>query len=209
MTDYEVLARHYESCFLEHGDSHKGVDWPDLEDAKKRYTVMLGLMNQYLGNDVVVKLLDIGCGSGHLLEYIRGSNLYNIMYTGQDISRIFIQHCNEKFPGINFIDGDILSNDFKFPDFDFAIMNGVFTEKRELSFESMVQFFERMIFKIYVNSRKGIAFNVMSKNVDWERDDLFHLSLDKLTQFLTKKVSRNYVIRNDYGLYEYTVYVYK
>ena len=48
-----------------------------------------------------------------------------------------------------------------------------------------------------------------SKNVDWERDDLFHLSLDKLSGFLCEKITRNFVIRNDYGLYEYTVYVLK
>lgn len=49
----------------------------------------------------------------------------------------------------------------------------------------------------------------MSKDVDWEREDLFHLSLDELSNFLTKEVSRNFIIRNDYGLYEYTTYLYK
>ena len=48
----------------------------------------------------------------------------------------------------------------------------------------------------------------MSKQVDWERDDLFHLPLDLLADYLTRNLSRHFVIRNDYGLYEYTVYVY-
>ena len=55
----------------------------------------------------------------------------------------------------------------------------------------------------------GIAFNVMSKDVDWERDDLFHLPLSELSSFLSKNLTRRYIIRNDYGLYEYTTYVYK
>lgn len=54
-----------------------------------------------------------------------------------------------------------------------------------------------------------MAFNVMSKNVDWEREDLFHMPLDELSAFLTSSISRNFIIRNDYGLYEYTVYVYR
>jgi hypothetical protein len=49
----------------------------------------------------------------------------------------------------------------------------------------------------------------MSKNVDWEREDLFHVSLDLVSDFLCKNLTRNYIIRNDYGLYEYTVYVLK
>ena len=88
-------------------------------------------------------------------------------------------------------------------------MNGVFTEKRELSFEEMWLYFTELISLIYNKCNKGIAFNVMSKSVDWERDDLFHLSLDKLSGFLCKKITRNYIIRNDYGLYEYTVYLFK
>jgi hypothetical protein len=54
-----------------------------------------------------------------------------------------------------------------------------------------------------------LAFNVMSKQVDWERDDLFHLPLDRLLTFLSREVSRHVVIRHDYGLYEYTAYVYQ
>jgi len=49
----------------------------------------------------------------------------------------------------------------------------------------------------------------MSKHVDWEREDLFHLPFDVLARFLTRMVTRNFVIRNDYGLYEYTTYVYR
>ena len=88
-------------------------------------------------------------------------------------------------------------------------MNGVFTEKRNLSFDSMWLYFTNMIESIYKITNKGIAFNVMSKNVDWERDDLFHVSLDQLSSFLCSNITRNFIIRNDYKLYEYTVYVFK
>jgi hypothetical protein len=61
----------------------------------------------------------------------------------------------------------------------------------------------------FAKARVGVAFNVMSTHVDWERDDLFHLPMDVLGSFLTKNLSRKFVIRSDYGLYEYTTYVYK
>ncbi len=50
---------------------------------------------------------------------------------------------------------------------------------------------------------------MMSKDVDWEREDLFHLPLNVLSNFLTKEVTRDFIIRYDYGLYEYTTYLYK
>ena len=70
-------------------------------------------------------------------------------------------------------------------------------------------YFTNVIEVVFAKCIKGFAFNVMSKNVDWEREDLFHVSLDQLSDFLCKKITRNFIIRNDYGLYEYTVYVFK
>ena len=93
--------------------------------------------------------------------------------------------------------------------YDFIIMNGVFTEKLNLSYESMWDFFTRMITKVYTVCDKGIAFNLMSKDVDWERDDLFHVPLNQVSLWLTGNLTRNFVIRYDYGLYEYTVYLMK
>jgi len=67
-----------------------------------------------------------------------------------------------------------------------------------------------MIVRVYNScNRGGVAFNVMSKDVDWEREDLFHLPLNVLSNFLTKEVTRDFIIRYDYGLYEYTTYLYK
>ena len=81
-------------------------------------------------------------------------------------------------------------------------MNGVFTEKLDLSYEDMWSFFVRMVEKAYSCCDKGVAFNLMSKDVDWERDDLFHVSLDQISSWLTGNLTRNFVIRYDYGLYE-------
>jgi hypothetical protein len=49
----------------------------------------------------------------------------------------------------------------------------------------------------------------MSKQVDWERDDLFHLPLDVMSSFVSANLSRRFVVRHDYPLFEYTTYVYR
>ncbi|MEK9774408.1 MAG: SAM-dependent methyltransferase, partial [Candidatus Woesearchaeota archaeon] len=120
----------------------------------------------------------------------------------------FIEISKKKYPNTNYYCLDILSNDFKIPKYDYVIMNGIFTVKRSLSFDDMFNFMKEMIKIVSIKANIGFAFNVMSKQVDWERDDLFHLPFDSLASFLTKDISRNFIIRNDYGLYEYTVYVY-
>lgn len=205
---YKSIIEHYENCLRQFGDTHKGVDWPNEVDAETRYRVMLNVIT---GNttDENVSVLDFGCGTAALLEFINRNSIWNVDYFGLDISDKFIDVCKSKFPENSFYCIDILKNSDSIPEFDFILMNGVFTEKRDLSFEVMLDYFKQVIKMTFNKAKRGIAFNVMSKHVDWERPDLFHLPYDILASFLTKELSRHFVIRNDYGLYEYTVYLYK
>jgi len=205
---YKEIIKHYESCLEKHGDTHLGLDWPIEEDVYKRYKVMIELITLKDDKDHIT-LLDFGCGTAHLLDYTTKNGFDNIIYSGLDISEKFVDVCKTKHPNKAFFCGDVLNPSFTIPLFDYVVMNGVFTEKRELSFDEMWDYFTQLIKKIDSLTIKGFAFNVMSKNVDWEREDLFHVSLDLLSDFLCKNINRNFVVRNDYGLYEYTVYIYK
>jgi hypothetical protein len=49
----------------------------------------------------------------------------------------------------------------------------------------------------------------MSPIVDRERDDLFHVSYDRLAAFLHALAGRSIGFRADYGLYEYMAYATK
>jgi cyclopropane fatty-acyl-phospholipid synthase-like methyltransferase len=204
---YLNIVSHYESCLERYGDTHLGVDWPNSGDIETRYRVMLEVIRQDASS--TISLLDFGCGASHLYDHIVMKNMKNLEYYGLDLSIKFIQLSKSKFPFNTYYCTDILSEDVKSPNFDYIVMNGVFTEKRDLSFDEMLAYFKMVMKKVFKKANRGIAFNTMSKHVDWERDDLFHLPLDTLADFLTKELTRNFVIRNDYGLYEYTTYVYR
>jgi SAM-dependent methyltransferase len=204
---YIEIVEHYESCLARHGDSHLGVDWPKAQDAETRYRVMLELIPT--PRPPVVKLLDFGCGASHLYEHIVASGDTGIEYVGLDLSPKFVELSRKKFPKNHYICADILEEPAAVPASDYIVMNGVFTEKRGLTFDEMISYFERMLSAVFAKAERGIAFNVMSKHVDWERQDLFHLPFDTLTRILIGSLTRNFVIRNDYGLYEYTTYVYR
>jgi SAM-dependent methyltransferase len=205
---YLSIVSHYETCLERFGDSHLGVDWPRAADVQKRHRVMLELIRPDTKGQTI-SLLDFGCGAAHLNDYIREQRLDHIQYAGLDLSEKFVRLSQSKFPANQFFCLDLLDEDASLPIFDYIVMNGVFTEKRELSFAEMLSYFKQLLRRVFEHVTIGIAFNVMSKHVDWERDDLFHLPFDTLAEFLTKEVTRNFVFRNDYGLYEYTTYVYR
>jgi SAM-dependent methyltransferase len=206
--DYRSIAAHYERCLAEHGDNHLGVDWPNAEDAETRHAVMLGVIRR--DGDAPVRLLDVGCGASHLYEHMLRHGVQGVEYAGLDISEPFVELSRSKHPGNDYWRLDVLTDDLSgLPRFDYAVMNGVFTEKLDLGYEEMLDFFRRMVVRVFSLVDKGIAFNVISKHVDWERDDLFHVPFDTVAAFLTAEIGRNFLFRNDYGLYEYTTYVYR
>jgi SAM-dependent methyltransferase len=202
---YKEIVSHYEACLEQYGDTHLGVDWPRKEDVIKRYRIMLEVVRENEGN---ISVLDFGCGAAHLYDYIIEQEIEKINYSGLDISEKFITLCKKKHPDVAFYCADILSNEAAVPQSDYIILNGVFTEKRSIGYKEMLVYLQKMLKMIFPLARKGVAFNVMSKQVDWEREELFHLPLDEMADFVTQHLTRHLVVRNDYGLFEYTVYLY-
>jgi SAM-dependent methyltransferase len=195
-----------EEWLEKHGDSALGVGWP-RGDADTRYRVMLDLL---LPSPSPVTLLDFGCGGSHLYEYILRHKLDRIVYAGLDLSHRFLDLSKRKFPDVVYYCVDVLDPlSPPLPVFDYVIMNGIFNYRGTLPEVAMFEYLRKLVRRVFEMAAVAIAFNVMSKQVDWEREDLFHLPVDLLLSFLSQEVSRHVVIRHDYGLYEYTVFVYK
>ncbi len=204
---YYEIVEHYEKCLETHGDTYLGVDWPNKEDAATRYKIMLGVIAEPAPRPL--KLLDFGCGAGHLLEFIEAEKLNHIDYIGLDISPKFIALCRSKWPERDFIETDILIDQNQLPRVDYLVMNGVFTEKRGLAYGKMFEYMRNVMRIAWPSVGKGMAVNVMSKSVDWERNDLFHLGKTEFAAFIKRDLSTHLKFYLDYGLYEYTAYIYR
>lgn len=207
---YLTLVRHYESCLEKFGPTYQGVDWPNEADLRVRFDVMLDLMRDHTAD--ASSLLDLGCGPGLLLDHLNmrlpHSGGATIDYQGIDLSQPMIDAARSRHPSGNFSVRNVLINPIAPLSVDYVVMNGVMTEKRDLTFETMEEFATNLIAAAFHSARKGIAFNVMSPFVDWQRDDLFHWPMERMVAAI-QGLSRHIVIRADYGLREYTTYLYR
>jgi SAM-dependent methyltransferase len=203
---WDSIVRHYEACLERHGATPLGVDWRGGDDLAARFGVMLdGLLAGCQGRP---RLLDIGCGTGFLLDYAAAvGKLDRFDYLGVDLSAPMVEAARARWPGYDFAVRDVLADPLPDAGVDVILMNGVMTERVGQSHEQMVGLAQSIIAAAFRAARVGIAFNVMSAHVDWTRDDLFHWPHDELAGFLVREVSRHYAIRADYGLYEYSCFV--
>lgn len=204
--EYHQIRTCTEGYFQREGDSPLGMGWPNAPDARRRFDVMLDVIRDA---NSPAELLDFGCGTGHLYEHILKREGLKVGYHGIDLSPMFIQRALQKHPNADFVQGDVLQNPQLLQTYDYAVINGVFTSKCQMQHEQMLDFMQQILELLFSHVRIGMAFNAMSTHVDWERNDLFHLPLDTIARFLVCRLSRDFVIRNDYGLYEFTTYVYR
>jgi SAM-dependent methyltransferase len=202
---YGSILRWYEERLREHGDTNLGVGWPDQKKVEVMYQVMLSVTEP----NTPATLLDFGCGPARMLDWMSARPQWSsLRYTGIDFNPDSIAIARQKYPAVRFIHKDILREPFD-ERFDYVVLNGVLTMKASVPFDEMWAYAQDLLRRVFQISTRAIAFNVMSKAVDWEKDILFHLPTDLLIGFLTTQLSRRFVIRQDYAPYEYTVYVYR
>jgi SAM-dependent methyltransferase len=207
-TPQRLIAAACEQDLLTYGDTFRGVGYTKSElEAEQRYALMLGIVRE---RDEPVSVLDFGCGLAHMLDHIARSPAHrHIRYSGLDISSKYLDSARARHPDADLILMDVLESDAGLPDYDYAVLNGVFNYRGPLDDARMLQYWEQLTTVVYRHCRRGMAFNVMSKVVDWQREDLFHLSFDTMARFVGESLSRHFVIRHDYGAREYTTYIYR
>jgi SAM-dependent methyltransferase len=204
----QYISGECETDYLCHGDNWQGVGYTHSEEeAHSRYALMLEVIRE---RTEPVSILDFGCGLAHMLDYLESRTEHgNVRYTGLDLSAKYLEAARRRHPDADLVRMDVLASDAELAEYDYVILNGLFNFRGEISEAEMFDYWKRLLIVSWRHARRGLAFNVMSKIVDWERDDLFHLPFDAMSAFVAAELGRHFVIRHDYAAYEYTVYVYR
>ena len=150
------------------------------------------------------KVLDVGCGLAKYYEYLNNRGI-KVKYTGIDISKDLIRESKKKYPKIKFYVRDLEVFPFRKNSFDYAIASQVFNHK--LKSKTNLNLSKRMIKIMYNISRKGVAIDFLTKYVDYRERRHFHYSPEELFSF-AKKISNRVLVRHDYPLYEFCMYIY-
>lgn len=201
------LHDHYQSKFAEFGATVQGVDWGTKEEnLHLRYDKMLEVIKS---NDCENKptFLDAGCGYAGLYDYAVKKGI-SLAYTGIDVVSSMITQARSQFPEARFECLDIL--EFKNGEkFDYVVCNGILTQKLSAGILEMEKYSRALIRKMFSLCKTGVAFNIMSSKVNFTVSNLFYKSPVELLSFCLDEITTRVMIDHAYGLYEYTVYLYR
>jgi SAM-dependent methyltransferase len=203
---YRRIVAYYETCLRKFGNGPLAVNWKSERDAEIRYDIMLEVIRS---NPSAITLLDFGCGLAALKDHIDRRGHANIAYSGLDLSPEFADAAARRHPESVIHCCDVLAEDCNLPTFDYVVMNGIFTRRHDLEEAEMTRYMHELCTRVFAFCRIGMAFNFMSQFVDSRDPALYYPSLADVAEFVATRLSRQFALRNDYGLFESTFYVYR
>ena len=195
------IGEHYRGLLAKYGDSPQAAQYSSRSSQERRFELLAAIGD--LNNK---KILDFGCGTGHLGSYLTEQGL-EFEYFGADIVSEFLTLCREKFPAGHFDELSSLSH----LKFDYIFVSGVFNNKRK----DNSQFYQDTIRQLFSMCNIGLSFNMMSNYVDYKDPGLFYEYPENVFRFLKREITPFVTLRNDYEVksgivpFDFTVYAYQ
>lgn len=140
---YEI----YNGAFKAHGDTPRGVGWKDAQAQTKRFDVFLDVIK----GEKYPKILDVGCGTGHLRTYMQRKGMFPI-YKGIDINHNYISKAVSKGIRAEVKDIDMVNENY-----DYIFSSGV---HNTLGSSDPVNDME----KLFAKCNKALVMNMLKKS---------------------------------------------
>lgn len=193
----------FQKRFDEFGANYRGLDY----GSPLRQELCFEQLTKIIRNpSAPFSVNDYGCGYGSLIEFLvrRG---YTFEYRGYDIIASMIEKARELYAG--FPNVTFTGNEADLTEADYTIAGGVFNMKLQTTNEDWTRYLLSSLDKLWALSRKGMAFNILTKysDADKMRDDLYYADPLFLFDYCKRHYAKDVALLHDYGVYEFTLLV--
>ncbi|NBV12557.1 MAG: class I SAM-dependent methyltransferase [Sphingobacteriia bacterium] len=199
--DKEKVVARYTQRFNDFGYSQKALGWGEKGRQEIRFEVLASLWD-FKGASV----LDIGAGFGDFFQFIGPDKIG--YYHGFELVPALADTGKEKYghhPNFELTLGDFI-NDTLTRKYDYVIISGLFNFK--LVNGNNYDFIRQVISKAFENCNKGLASNFITDRVDYHEDLIFNTRPEEMVT-LALSLTRNFVLRNDYFPFEFSLFLNK
>ena len=202
--DLAAVERYYTSKLTEYGATAQGVDWNGEASQHKRFEQLLRIVSP--GD--AFSLNDLGCGYGALLAFLPQLQA-DFRYTGIDVSDAMVAEAR-RLHGADARARFYCAGRFDEPA-DYTVASGIFNVRPAIAADEWEAHIEATLAHMDWVSRKGFAFNCLTKYSDPEkmRPDLHYTDPCKWFDHCERTYARAVALLHDYGLYEFTIIVRK
>lgn len=203
--ELDSLSKHYDALGKQHGYSPDATQQSSIETQERRLAVLLDM----IANCQTAKILDFGCGTGHLYQMLQRRGFVG-EYVGYDISTQLLDIAKQHYPAARFEHKNIFEQPMA-EIFDWVVISGVFNNDIGCN----QAFMQQVLTKLFAHVKQGLVFNALSRYVDYQSPGLYYFDpgwvFDFCKQNLTTHVMLNhgYQIKPDVIPFEFSCCCYK
>jgi SAM-dependent methyltransferase len=200
--DLTKVEQLYSENIRKFGNKAESVGWGTQEKQDLRFFKLLSVIDE---RSESVSINELGCGYGELIKFCE-RNGYNISeYDGYDISAEMLVAAKDyllDYQNIKFHQSSEINTQA-----DYTIASGIFNVKFDLDRLDWEEHIKSTLRNMYEHSDKGISFNLLTKYVDFEAENLYYADPSYFFDFCKRELSEKVNLIHDYPLYEWTLIV--
>ena len=201
--DLTKIEQLYTGNLEKFGLDSKSVGWSTPGSQKLRFHKLLEVVDDP-GQPFTVN--ELGCGYGELFKYCEENRFQLARFNGYDISEKMLVAAKDYInsnKAFFYKDATITTQA------DYTITSGIFNVKFDNPHDSWDDFIKATLKNMFASSTKGISFNLLTKYVDFEAENLYYADPAVYFDFCKTELSPYVTLLHDYKLYEWTILVRK
>ena len=188
---------YYRELAEKHGNSRDVAGWGSSQSQTQRFDVFC--RHFHLAGS---SMLDVGCGRGDLLAFLKETGRAPAQYTGVELLPEIADYARGNHTGATVLVGDLANVDP--PPVDYAVASGIFN----LTIADHDNWMKHTIARMWSVARRGAAFNIISVHAPEHRDGQYYAKPEywlAWCQSLTPYV----VVRHDYAVHDMTFFLFR
>ena len=184
----DAIRSHYRALFDRHGDDPRAVQWGDTATQQARFAALAAV------GDPLTSVLDVGCGLAHLCDWLRAQG-WTGRYVGVDQVPEFVERANARLAADPLAEVHLAQATGPLPGgCDFALLSGVFNN----TMPDNAGFLQATLRAMWDAANTAIAFNAMSRFVDWQEPGLWYADPAEVLAFCKTGLGGHPVLIHDY-----------
>lgn len=201
MTSVQPILDFYKSKCDLFGRSAKACGWYSDYSQQLRFLI-LTLCTDWTGK----RILDVGCGQGHLLEYVLEQDIDIASYLGMDLCPDMLEKCPGSTTTAAFVQGDFMTYPFVVR-YDVVVASGLLSHK----VEDQMRFVEDRIRMLFDLCEEVAALNFLScftAKIEQDTSTFFYYDPVAILT-LCLKLTPYVELKQSYLPNDFTVYLFK
>lgn len=199
------VERYYSAKVRRHGPTALGVDWNSSMSQRLRFVQLLKVVDWRAPS---VRLHDLGCGYGALLEHLDDRHAQApLEYVGTDLSAPMIEHARQLWATHAHARFELAAP--RMPEADYTVASGIFNICLDHPRSDWEPYVAATLDRIHAASLRGFAVNFMHPRTLIERPDIagqvYTAEPAQWLGYCTDHLQCDVQCLKNYGLNEFTL----